>query len=215
MTSDVDVDIIDKLRKGIHVNEFNESSVQDFREIFDTINASHQAPYIPIYIDSFGGDCYSLLAMVDIISSAQKPVLTVAVGKAMSCGAVLLSCGTKGYRFATENCTIMLHDVHSWQRGKVHDIRSQTDETERLSALFFEILDKNSGKNTGYFEKFFKIKDRTDIYLNSHEALEHGLIDDIGYPLLVPNFGMELFIPEKEQKPEPKTKRKTTRKTKK
>ncbi|NBP58353.1 hypothetical protein EBU71_17840 [bacterium] len=196
-TNKVEIGLSEKLQKGIHINDFNEGSVSSFRELFDDFNLNNQVPYIPIYIDSFGGDAYSLLAMLDVIDSAQKPVVTIALGKAMSCGALLLALGgTNGYRFATKFCTIMLHDIASFSFGKMEEIRADFKECERLTNLIFELLDVKCNKSPGYFKKVFADHKHADIYLDSQQAKVHGLIDQVGYPVLVPCIQMELILSE-------------------
>lgn len=204
----------DRLQKGIVVNEFNEESVRFFRETFDELNLSPNIPYIPIYVDSFGGDCYSLLAMLDIIESAQKPVVTVAIGKAMSCGALLVALGGHSpNRFATRHCTIMLHDIASFSSGKMEELRSDFREAERLTDLIFDLLDARCKKKNGYFKTLFGQHKHADIYFDSVEAKKHGLIDQVGYPLMVPQSNIELILPENTTIQEPvEPKRKTKRK---
>lgn len=211
-----DLSISEKLQRGILINEFDSGSVTQFREVFDDLNLNPQIPYIPIYIDSYGGDCYSLFAMLDIIQSAQKPVVTIAFGKAMSCGALLLSLGgTLGYRFATRYCTIMLHDIASQMWGKLEEMRSDFKETERLANLMFDLLDDKCKKKKGYFKNLFAHYKHTDIYMTTEDAKKHNLIDQIGYPIIVPNFQVDLILPEntttKEEEPEKEVAPKTTK----
>ena len=73
---------------------------------------------IPVVIDSYGGQVYSLMSMIAAIESAELPVATIVEGKAMSCGAVLLSFGEQGMRFADPHATVMIHDVSSGGYGK-------------------------------------------------------------------------------------------------
>src|ERR1019366_1813472 len=75
------------------VNEFNEKSALKFREDFNrAINTNQRI--IPVAIDSYGGECYSLMNMMATIRSSPVPVATIGLSKQISCGSVLLSCGT-------------------------------------------------------------------------------------------------------------------------
>lgn len=204
----MDTSSFDKLQRGILVNEFNEDSVRSFKESFDELNLTPQIPFIPIYVDSFGGDCYSLLAMLDIIESSQKPVITIAMGKAMSCGALLVTLGgASGNRFATRNCTIMLHDIASFSAGKMEELRSDFREAERLTNLMFKLLDQKCKKKSGYFKNLFGQYKHADIYFDATEAKKHNLIDQIGYPIIVPQSSIELILPETTTVGVPKTKK--------
>ena len=74
----------------IRVNKFDEKSAQEFSEKMSDAHNTGQ-PVIPIVIDSYGGQVYSLMAMISEIEHAELPVATIVEGKAMSCGAILFS----------------------------------------------------------------------------------------------------------------------------
>ena len=166
---------------SIYVNEFCEESVKIFIEdMTKALNTSQ--PIIPVYIDSYGGDVYALMAMIDVIKSSDKPVATICMGKAMSCGAVLLACGEKGHRYMSQNATVMIHDVSSFSEGKSEEIKSDAAETERLQKMFYKILDKECERKDGYFDKLVFNKGRSNLYLDAEQCLKHGLADEIKIP---------------------------------
>jgi len=82
----------------IHVNEFNDKSAKEFSQSMAIAHNTGQK-VIPIVIDSYGGEVYSLMNMISEIKSATLPVATIVQGKAMSCGAVLFTFGTEGKRY--------------------------------------------------------------------------------------------------------------------
>ena len=90
-------------------------------------------PVIPVIIDSYGGQVYSLMSMISDIKHSKIPVATIVQGKAMSCGAILFSFGTEGYRYMDPDATLMIHDVSSMEIGKVEEIKASAEETERLN----------------------------------------------------------------------------------
>jgi ATP-dependent Clp protease protease subunit len=175
--------------KVIKVNTFNEASVKVFESDMSAAHATGQE-IIPIICDSFGGQVYSLMAMIDMINQSHKPVATIVIGKAMSCGSVLASCGTPGFRFMGENATMMIHDVSSGSIGKVTEIKASAEETERLNRLFFSILDKNAGKEKNYFWNILQSKGRADWHLTAKEAKSKKIIDRIG----IPSFKTEIIV---------------------
>ena len=67
------------------------------------------------------------LVMIAAIKNAEIPVATIVEGKAISCGVILASCGTKGYRYITEDATLMIHDVSSFTYGKNSEIQRNSD----------------------------------------------------------------------------------------
>src|ERR1019366_7005279 len=89
------------------------------------MSKSHDSgqPVIPVVIDSYGGDVYSLLDMISHIQASKIPVATIVEGKAMSAGAILFGFGWPGYRYMAEHATLMIHDISSGGWGKVEEIK--------------------------------------------------------------------------------------------
>ena len=116
------------------------------------------------------------------ISPSDKPCATICVGKAMSCGAVLLACGEKGHRYVSKNATVMIHDVSSFSEGKSEEIKSDAAETERLQKQFYKMLDTKCERKDGYFDKLVFNKGRSNLYLDAEQCIKHGLADEIKIP---------------------------------
>jgi len=167
----------------IYVREFTEDSFQDFREQFRKAELSDQT-VIPIYIDSYGGEVYTFLAMLDVIKNSKKDVATIAIGKAMSAGAFLLASGTKGYRYAAPSCSVMVHQVSDHLFGKTESLKSDVNETSRLNDKLFEFLDKSCDKALGYWKSFLKENLNADFYITPEKAKEHGMVDYVGLPTI-------------------------------
>ena len=137
------VDLIDE-PIIIRVRDFNEETAEKFAAEMNKAHNTGQ-PVIPIIIDSYGGQVYSLISMMMEIDNAKVPVATIAVGKAMSCGCVLLTCGTEGYRFMDPHATVMMHDVSSWECGKVEEVKAGIRHTEKLHRKIFRRMATNCG----------------------------------------------------------------------
>lgn len=167
----------------ITVNSFTEASAKEFRDKITQANESGQK-IIPVVIDSYGGQVYSLLSMISALKTVSVPVATIVTGKAMSCGAVLSTCGTEGYRYAAADATIMIHDVSSGAFGKVKDMKVDVDEAERLNAKIYEIMADNCGKSKDYFSKIIHSKGHSDWYITPQEAKQHNLVNHIKVPSL-------------------------------
>ena len=82
----------------VRVNKFNEEAAKKFTQDMAAAHNSGQN-IIPIVIDSYGGQVYSLMSMISDIKSSDLPVATIVEGKAMSCGAVLFTFGEDGHRY--------------------------------------------------------------------------------------------------------------------
>lgn len=183
-------DLID-FPKTILVNEFTEASAKQFYVDMSIAENSKQE-IIPIVIDSFGGQVYSLLSMIDCIRSSKKKIATVSLGKSMSCGAILFSCGSEGFRFISPFSTLMIHDISSWVYGKAIDIKMEEKEVSRLNDLVYMIMDRNCGHEEGYFQKIVHDKKgHADWHLTAEEVVEHKLANHIRIPRFEINVTVE------------------------
>lgn len=174
----------------IYVNKFNEEAAKEFVEAM--VNAQNTGqPIIPIVIDSYGGEVYSLLKMIDIIKSSTVPVATICMGKAMSCGAVLLTCGAEGHRYMAPTATVMIHDVASFAFGKVEEIKADAKESDRLNKLIFKIMADNCGKEVSYFSKLVHEHGHADWFLDAEECKKHGMVNHLRIPKVKVAFDVE------------------------
>lgn len=184
--------------EDIIVNEFTEESAAKFREQV-LKKASHGDDYpIIIYIDSYGGYVDALASMVETIQSVPNPIITVALGKAMSCGAILLSFGA--VRFCGRFSKIMIHEVSAGALGNIHDLKNTAEEVSKVNEFWIGLLAENCGLKGGYraLRKIIKEKDGKDIYLTPQQAVEFGLVDIVGMPTLNAVEVYELYtLPEK------------------
>lgn len=163
------------------VNSFTEEAASKFYGDMSKAENTDQE-IIPIVIDSFGGQVYSLFAMIDCIKASKKKIATVCISKAMSCGSVLLSCGHDGYRFASPMSTMLIHDVAGHEWGKVEELKMGAAEIDRLNKSFYHIMDRNCGHEEGYFQKLVHEKSHADWFLTPEEAKTHNLVNHIRLP---------------------------------
>lgn len=168
--------------KVIRVTKFNEDAASKFADDMSEAHNTGQ-PVIPVLIDSYGGYVYSLLSMVSEIENSKLPVATISVGKSMSCGAILLSAGTPGYRYMDKNSTVMVHEVGSAAWGKLEEMKVSVKEAERLNKVVLEKMAKWCGhKDKNYFVKLIAQKKNADWFLSANDALKHKIVDHIGLP---------------------------------
>jgi ATP-dependent Clp protease protease subunit len=167
----------------VRVNKFTEDSAKRFHtEMAQAHNSGQKV--IPIVIDSYGGQVYSLMSMISAIQAADLPVATIVEGKAMSCGAVLLTFGEEGMRFANPNATVMIHDVSSGGWGKIEELKADVKEAERLDEKIFTMMARNCGKKDDYFKKKVFTKKHADWFMDAQEAKKHGLVNHLRVPKL-------------------------------
>jgi len=188
---DVDGGLLKRSPVIIRVNKFDEDSAKKFS---NSMAAAHNTgqPVIPIVIDSFGGQVYSLMSMISDVQNAEVPVATIAVGKAMSCGAILFSFGEEGRRFMDRNATVMIHDVSSMEKGKVEEIKSSAEETDRLNNLVYKMMAQNCGKKDDYFLKIVHKKGHADWFLDAEEAKKHNLCNHVRMPKFNIRIGVDI-----------------------
>jgi ATP-dependent Clp endopeptidase proteolytic subunit ClpP len=167
----------------IRVNEFDEESSKEFVDLMSRAQNTGQT-IIPVIIDSYGGQVYSLMAMISAIKASRIPVATIVEGKAMSCGALLFSFGAEGMRYMDPDATLMVHDVSSGSFGKVEEIKTNAKEVERLNRKVYEMMARNCGKPSDYFLKLVHEKGHADWYLDSQEAKLHNIANELRVPTL-------------------------------
>ncbi len=167
--------------KVIWVNEFDDESAKQFATDMHQAHLTGQ-PIIPVVIDSYGGEVYSLLSMIAEINAAELPVATIVKGKAMSCGSFLAACGTSGHRYCDPEATYMVHEVSSMAWGKVEEVKADAAETNRLNKRLFRILAEKCDQSATYFLDLVHEKNHADWYLSASQARKHNLVDHVRIP---------------------------------
>lgn len=185
-------DLLKERPHVILVNKFSEESAKEFRDNFALAEQTSQS-VIPIVIDSYGGQVYALMSMIETIKASKKTVATIVSGKAMSCGALLFSMGHEGYRYMGPLATLMIHDVSSGSFGKIEEIKADAKEGDRLNQLVYKMMAENCGKNESYFLDIVHAKSHADWYLDLKEAKEHNLANK-GY---LPKFKVNVSVTTK------------------
>lgn len=165
----------------VRVNKFDEESAKEFAQNMSLAQNTGQT-VVPIVIDSYGGQVYSLMSMIGNIKSSKVPVATIVEGKAMSCGVILFSFGAKGHRYMDPDATIMIHDVSTGAFGKIEELKADVREAERLNKKVYEMMAKNCDKPPDYFLKLIHEKGHSDWFLDGDEALRHGLANHLRIP---------------------------------
>jgi ATP-dependent Clp protease protease subunit len=130
---------------------------------------------IKLYINSPGGSVYDGLAIIDTMNYIEPDVQTIGIGLQASMGAMLLSSGAKGKRYALPNARVMIHQPSSGTEGKITDQEIALKEGIYLKKVLAEMMAKNTGKTLAQVEKDM---DR-DNWMSAIEAKEYGIIDEV------------------------------------
>lgn len=130
---------------------------------------------ITILINSPGGVCYDGLSIIDTIDYVKSDVSTICAGMAASMGAVILSAGEKGKRYALPHSRVMIHQPLGGVNGQATDILIEAEQIKILKEELCGILADNSGQP---LEKVLEDCERNK-WMIASQAKEYGLIDDI------------------------------------
>lgn len=130
---------------------------------------------IHLYINSPGGSVSAGMAIYDTMQFLTCPVATYCMGMAASMGAVLLTAGEKGKRFALPNARIMIHQPLAGMEGTSTEIQIHVKEFLKTKKRLNEIIMKHTGKTLDEIEKD---TDR-DNFMAATEAASYGLIDGV------------------------------------
>lgn len=133
---------------------------------------------IHLYINSPGGSVTAGMAVLDTMDYVKPDISTICVGVAASMGAILLSAGAKGKRFALPNAEVMIHQPMGGAEGQASDIAITAKHILRTRENLYKILAKNTGQTLTQIEKD---ADR-DYFMTPEEAKKYGLIDGIIKP---------------------------------
>jgi ATP-dependent Clp protease protease subunit len=130
---------------------------------------------IHLYINSPGGSISAGLAIYDTMQFVTCDVATYCIGQAASMGAVLLTAGAAGKRFALPNARIMIHQPLAGMQGTAEEIMIHAREFRRIKERMNQILLKHTGHA---IDKIERDTDR-DCFMTAGEALEYRLIDRV------------------------------------
>ncbi len=130
---------------------------------------------ISLYVNSPGGSVTATLAIVDTMNHIKNDVSTVCVGIAASGGAIILSAGQKGKRYALPNAEVMIHQPLGGVEGQATDIAITAKQILKTRENLNKMLAKNTGKPLSQIEKDVE----RDFYMDAEEAKKYGIIDEI------------------------------------
>ena len=135
---------------------------------------------IQLYINSPGGSISAGMAIYDTMQFVKNDVMTICIGQAASMGAMLLTAGTAGKRFALPNSRILIHQpliMGGGISGQATDIDIHAREILRLREIMNSLMAKHTGQSLQKVER----DTERDFIMNAQQAKEYGIIDDIIY----------------------------------
>lgn len=133
----------------------------------------------PIYlvVSTYGGSIDEMFSLYDIIKFLPCPVHTVALGKVMSAGVLLLASGVKGKRLIGSSARIMIHPLSGGVYGNIFEMENQTKEARRLQELMASALVRETKMSSKQVDDI--MKPSLDYFLTPEEAIKFGIVDKI------------------------------------
>jgi ATP-dependent Clp protease protease subunit len=139
--------------------------------------ASQNNKPIHLVISTYGGSVDEMFMLYDTIKFLPCPIHTVALGKVMSAGVLLLASGTKGKRMIGKNARIMIHPVSGGVMGNIFEVINDTKEHKRLQDQMVDAIVKETNASKSKIEEI--MKSGHDVYLLPEEAIQLGIVDKI------------------------------------
>ena len=132
---------------------------------------------IHMIISTYGGSVDEMFTLYDTIKFLPCPIHTVALGKVMSAGVLLLASGNKGKRVIGRSARIMIHPIQGSSQGNVFEVVNDTDEHVRLQRQMVSAIAKETGSPRSKIEEIMKTGH--DVYLSPAQAIKLGIADKI------------------------------------
>jgi ATP-dependent Clp protease protease subunit len=153
------------------VNEHTISHV--IVQLLQLANQNHKP--IHLVISTYGGSVDEMFSLYDTIKFLPCPVHTIALGKVMSAGVLLLASGVKGKRLIGRSARIMIHPISGGVYGNVFEAINEVKEHERLQSLMSDALLRETKMTKIEIDKIMKAGH--DCYLTPEEAIKMGIVD--------------------------------------
>lgn len=166
----------------IWVRDFNFEAAQKFIEQLIELNSDPDIPEIYVFISSYGGEVFSVLAMIEAIKACEKPVHTVGLGMCASAASILLGSGT-GNRWLTKDSFLHIHYVRGGMYDDVPAMEHYLEQTKKVEDKLFNCLVERSNLKMKEFKEIMN-KQKKEWQVSAIVAKKHGFIDKIGMPIL-------------------------------
>ncbi len=138
-------------------------------------NQNHKP--IHLVVSTYGGSVDEMFSLYDTIKFLPCPVHTIALGKVMSAGVLLLASGVKGKRMIGSSARLMMHPVSGGFYGNVFESVNETNEHKRLHHLMTTALQRETKMSVEQIESI--MKSGHDYYLTAEDAIKFGIVDKI------------------------------------
>lgn len=155
--------------------EVNEETISGV--ISHMLVLANVAPHKPInlIISTYGGSVDEMFSLYDVIKFLPCPVYTVAIGKVMSAGVLLLASGEKGKRSIGRSSRIMIHPISGGFFGNVFEYSNEYNEFNRLQKLMVDAIVSETSMSNDKVEEI--MKKGHDFFITAEQAIKLGIVD--------------------------------------
>jgi ATP-dependent Clp protease, protease subunit len=168
LNKNVSAESVEAIVKGIlEINRYDDKQEEE--------DSSYVRRPIKVIVDSYGGNIYCGLLLVNTIENSETPIHTYCYSKAMSMGFITFAVGHK--RFASPNATLMYHDAGTSLGNTVEGIQQHLDQLKRVVARMDGMITSYTNIPQTKLDKVKKMKQ--DWYIFGDDAVELGLVDEL------------------------------------
>jgi ATP-dependent Clp protease, protease subunit len=160
--------------------EVNEMSIAHVTATLIALANQDKTSPIKLIVSTYGGSVDEMFSLYDVMKYVPCPVHTIAIGKVMSAGVLLVAAGSKGNRLIGKSTRIMVHPISAGMEGTVFTMENEMAETRRMQQLMEELLLAETKMSKAQLQAI--MKKGHDTYLTAKEAVKLGIVDAIFEP---------------------------------
>lgn len=140
---------------------------------------AERADDIKIYINTYGGSADEMFAIYDVMNWCKErcDVQTIGLGKVMSAGTLILAAGTKGKRYLSSHCRVMMHSVNGGHVGELHNLQNEMEQMAGLQDSYIQAMSCETSMTKKQLQSL--INKKINIYLDAEETIAKGLADEV------------------------------------
>jgi ATP-dependent Clp protease protease subunit len=158
--------------------DFNNESCSSAIKFILERNLMNPLPkFMKIIFNSPGGDLTAAFSLIDVMKISKVPIHTYGLGQISSCGLFAFVSGKKGFRYITENTSILSHQFSWYTYGKQHELIAAQREVENTSKRLLDHYIKCTGLSEKDVKKYLLPPE--DVWLTAKEAVKYGIADEI------------------------------------
>jgi len=138
-----------------------------------------RAEDIKLYINTYGGSADEMFAIYDAMNWCKQfcDIQTIGLGKVMSAGTLLLAAGTKGKRYISQHCRVMIHSVNGGHVGELHNLQNEMEQMAGLQESYIQAMSDETSMTKKQIQTL--INKKINVYLNAEETVDKGLADEV------------------------------------